>query len=42
MTALTIEMGRERSTMPDFHAALTRKILVTERLRIKAVLLRLC
>jgi adenylate cyclase len=38
MTALTIETGREQSAMPGFHAALTREILVTEQLRIKAVL----
>jgi adenylate cyclase len=41
MTALTAEMGRER-TMSDFHGALTRGILVTERLRVKAVLATLC
>ena len=38
MTALTIEAGRERSAMQGFHRALTREILVTEQLRIKAVL----
>jgi adenylate cyclase len=36
MTALTAE--RERSTTSGFHGALTREILLTERLRIKAVL----
>jgi adenylate cyclase len=38
MTALTIEAGRERSGMQGFDRALTREILVTEQLRIKAVL----
>jgi adenylate cyclase len=38
MTALTIRAGRERSTMPGYHAALTREILVTEQLRVKVVL----
>jgi adenylate cyclase len=38
MTALTAEAGRDRSKMHDFHRALTREILVTEQLRVKAVL----
>ncbi|HEV7410586.1 MAG TPA: adenylate/guanylate cyclase domain-containing protein [Bradyrhizobium sp.] len=38
MAALTGEAERERSTMQGFHRALTREILVTEQLRIKAVL----
>ena len=38
MTDLAVKAEHNRSTMPGFHAALTREILVTERLRIKAVL----
>jgi adenylate cyclase len=38
MTDLAIPADHDRSTMPGFHAALTREILLTERLRIKAVL----
>ena len=38
MTDLAVKADHNRSTMPGFHAALTREILVTERLRIKAVL----
>jgi adenylate cyclase len=38
MTALTIEARRERSGLQGFDRALTREILVTEQLRIKAVL----
>jgi adenylate cyclase len=38
MTALTIEAGRDRSGLQGFDRALTREILVTEQLRIKAVL----
>jgi adenylate cyclase len=38
MTALSTEAGRERPPVPDFHGALTREILLTERLRIEAVL----
>jgi adenylate cyclase len=38
MTAVTAEAEHERPAMSGFHAALTREILVTERLRIKAVL----
>src|ERR1044072_4840379 len=38
MRDLTTPAAHERSAMPGFHAALTREILVTERLRIKAVL----
>lgn len=36
--ALTGEAERERSTMQGFHRALTREILLTEQLRVKAVL----
>ena len=36
MTDLAVRAERERSA--DFHAVLTREILITERLRIKAVL----
>jgi adenylate cyclase len=38
MTAVTAEAGHERPAMSGFHRALTREILLTERLRIKAVL----
>src|SRR3954466_6237528 len=38
MTDLARTAEHERSMMPGFHAALTCEILVTERLRIKAVL----
>ncbi len=38
MTALTAEAERERPAMSGFHRALTREILLTEQLRIKAVL----
>jgi adenylate cyclase len=38
MADLTVTAEHKRSTIPGFHAALTREILVTERLRIKAVL----
>jgi adenylate cyclase len=38
MVALTDEAGRERSGMQGFDRALTREILVTEQLRVKAVL----
>src|SRR5437868_1193968 len=38
MTDLAITAEHDRATMPGCHAALTREILVTERLRIKAVL----
>ena len=38
MAALTAEAGRDRSAMQGFHRALTREILKTEQLRVKAVL----
>jgi adenylate cyclase len=38
MTVLALKAEHSGSTTPGFHAALTREILVTERLRIKAVL----
>jgi adenylate cyclase len=38
MTDLALKEEHERSAVPGFHAALTREILLTERLRIKAVL----
>jgi adenylate cyclase len=38
MTVLALKAEHGESTMPGFHAALTREILVTERLRIQAVL----
>jgi adenylate cyclase len=38
MTDLALKAEHSGPTMPGFHAALTREILVTERLRIKAVL----
>jgi adenylate cyclase len=38
MTDLALKAEHGGPTMPGFHAALTREILVTERLRIKAVL----
>jgi adenylate cyclase len=38
MTLLALKAEHERPTMPGFHAALTREILATEQLRIKAVL----
>ncbi len=38
MAALTAEAGPDRSAMQGFHRALTREILKTEQLRVKAVL----
>jgi hypothetical protein len=38
MTDLALKAEQSGPTMPGYHAALTREILVTERLRIKAVL----
>jgi adenylate cyclase len=38
MTDLALKAEHSGPTMPGYHAALTREILVTERLRIKAVL----
>jgi adenylate cyclase len=38
MTDLALKAEHGEPTMPGFHAALTREILLTERLRIKAVL----
>jgi adenylate cyclase len=38
MTDLALKAEHREPTIPGFHAALTREILVTERLRIKAVL----
>src|SRR3954462_12203826 len=38
MTELALKAEHSGPTMPGFHAALTREILITERLRIKAVL----
>jgi adenylate cyclase len=38
MTDLALKAEHSGPTMPGFHAALTREILVTERLRIQAVL----
>jgi hypothetical protein len=39
MTDLALEAEHDRSAMQGFDAALPREILITERLRIKAVLL---
>jgi adenylate cyclase len=42
MTELTAEAGYERPAIAGYHGALTREILLTERLRIKAVLATIC